>query len=79
MTVSKMLQIPDPPEGETWKYARVGQAVADTPEGKVLIKRMEDQGITVEILQGGGYDMMTMPQVPPDAKVRSLFKEQEKT
>lgn len=74
-----LLDIPQPPEGQEWKYARVGQKVAESPEGKVLIKRMEDQGILVEILQGGGYEMLTQPQVPPDAKVRSLFKEQDKT
>lgn len=73
-----LLDIPEPPEGESWKYALIGQAVADTPEGKVLIKRLEDQDVYVEVLQGGGYTLQTQPQIPADARIRMNFKEQNK-
>jgi len=67
------LPLPDPPEGEgPWKYALVGQALAESIEGKELIERMEKQGILVEVLTGGGYSMQTMVQVPQKARFRAF-------
>lgn len=69
-----LLEIPDPPEGEgPWKYALVGDDLSKTDDGKVLIKRLEDAGVTVEILTGGGFAMQLQPQMPPDAKIRRAF------
>lgn len=42
-----VLPIPEPPPGETWRYAVVGTAVAATPEGQDLIERMKAEGIVV--------------------------------
>jgi hypothetical protein len=69
-----VIEISDPPTGFTWKFARVGQELADTPEGKNLIQRMENQDIYVEILEGGGYEFLTQPFIPKDAQIRRTFK-----
>lgn len=43
------LPIPEPPPGETWRYAIVGTTVAATPEGQDLIERMRAEGIVVQV------------------------------
>lgn len=68
------LPLPDPPEGHTWKYALVGEALADSPQGRDLISRLEKDydGIVVEVLIGGGMTLQTQPQCPREAQLRAF-------
>jgi hypothetical protein len=67
------LEIPVPPEGEgPWKYALVGQTLADTSDGKDLIERLQTEGVLVEVLIGGDYAAQFQPQVPREAQLRAF-------
>jgi len=71
------IELPDPPEGEgSWKYALIGETLAESPEGKELIERMESQDIIVEVLIDGGNVLHTMVQVPREVQLRAFHPDE---
>ena len=71
------LPLPDPPEGHEWKYALMGEKLADSAQGKDLIARLEDTGVIVEVLIGGGDTLQTQPQVPKEAQLRAFHPDEK--
>ena len=63
---------------EKWGYALMGQALYDSPQGKDLVKRLEDEheGVIIEVLKGGGMTLQTQPEAPREARLRAFHPDE---